>query len=217
MNSLSFIQQFHYVGLFILLILGGVGFPFPEDVTFVLAGILLSQDVIDKVPAFFAVYSGLLIADLILYSMGRKYGRKVAMCRPFAKMLTPERFLRLEYKFATRGTPYILFGRHLPGLRAQLFLVAGVMKMPVLRFFFADAFSALFSITIWGGAGYLFGYKFLSLRQRFIRVEHMVVLPVIGLAVVAGVIYFVVRYYRGKQPNGRAENNRRLLTSPDRK
>ncbi len=199
MNSLSFIQQFHYVGLFGLLILGGVGFPFPEDITFVLAGILLSQYVIDAVPAFFAVYSGLLIADLILYAMGRKYGRRVALCKPFSIMLTPERFLRLEYKFATRGTPYILVGRHFPGLRAQLFLVAGVMRMPVLRFLLADAFSALFSVTLWGGAGYLFGYKFLSFRQRFVKIEHAVVMPILGLGMMAGVIFLVVRYYKDKK------------------
>jgi len=201
MNSLFFIQQFHYVGLFGLLILGGVGFPFPEDITFVLTGILLAQEVINTIPAFFAVYSGLLIADLILYSMGRKYGRKVVMYKPFAKMLTPERFLRLEYKFATRGTSYILFGRHLPGLRAHLFLVAGVMRMPVLKFFFADAFSAVFSVIIWGGAGYVFGYKFLFLRERFAKIEHTVIMPILGIGVAAGVIYLLFRFYRDRKRN----------------
>jgi membrane protein DedA with SNARE-associated domain len=199
MNSLSFIHEFHYVGLFTLLILGGVGFPFPEDVTFILTGILLSNDVIEPIPAFLAVYSGLLIADLILYSAGRKYGRKVAMFKPFRRMLTPERFMRLEYKFATRGTSYILFGRHLPGLRAQLFLVSGVMRMPVLRFLFADAFSALFSVTIWGGAGYLFGYKFLYFKEKFTRIEHMVILPLVGAAIAAGLIYLFIRSRREKR------------------
>jgi membrane protein DedA with SNARE-associated domain len=200
-NSLSFIQQFQYIGLFSLLILGGVGFPFPEDITFVLAGILLSQDIIDLGPAFIAVYSGLLIADIILYAMGRKFGRRVVMYKPFAKMLTPERLKRIEYKFATRGTSYILFGRHLAGLRAQLFLVAGVMRMPFLRFILADAFSALFSVTIWGGAGYLFGQKVLSFKERFTKVEHMVILPILGMIIVAGVIYFVMRFYKGRKQN----------------
>lgn len=199
MNSLSFIQQFHYVGLFALLILGGVGFPFPEDITFILTGILLSNDVIEPIPAFLTVYSGLLIADLILYSAGRKYGRKVAMLKPFRRMLTPERFMRLEYKFATRGTSYILFGRHLAGLRAQLFLVAGVMRMPVLKFLTADAFSAIFSVLIWGGAGYAFGYKFLFLREKFTRLEHTVILPLVGAAILGGLIYLLIRSRRERK------------------
>ncbi len=199
MDSLSFIQHFHYVGLFALLILGGVGFPFPEDITFILAGILLSNEVIQPIPTFLAVYSGVLIADLILYSAGRKYGRKVAMFKPFRRMLTPERFMRLEYKFATRGTSYILVGRHLPGLRAQLFLVAGIMRMPVVRFLAADAFSALFSVTIWGGAGYLFGYKFLFLKEKFTSIEHAVILPLVGAAIAAGLIYLLIRSRREKK------------------
>jgi len=199
MNSLSFIQHFHYVGLFCLLILGGLGFPFPEDITFILTGILLSNDVIKTTPAFLTVYTGLLIADLILYSAGRKYGRKVAMLKPFRRMLTPDRFTRLEYKFATRGWSYILFGRHLAGLRAQLFLVAGVMRMPIVKFLTADAVSAIFSVIIWGGAGYLFGYKFLYLREKFKTVEHRVILPLVGAAIIAGLIYLFVRSRREKR------------------
>jgi len=199
MNSLSFVQHYHYVGLFLLLILGGVGFPFPEDATFILTGILLSNDVIKTFPAFLTVYSGLLIADLILYSAGRKYGRKVAMLKPFRRMLTPDRFTRLEYKFATRGWSYILFGRHLAGLRAQLFLVAGVMRMPIVRFLTADAFSAVFSVLIWGGAGYLFGYKFLFFREKFAKIEHMVIFPLVGAAVLAGLIYLFARSRRDKK------------------
>ena len=199
MNSLSFIQHFHYAGLFGLLILGGLGFPFPEDVTFILAGILLSNDVIKTAPAFFTVYTGLLIGDLILYSAGRKYGRKVAKLKPFRRMLTPERFSRLEYKFATRGWSYILFGRHLAGLRAQLFLVAGVMRMPIVRFLAADAFSAVFSVLIWGGAGYLFGYKFLFFREKFAKIEHMVIFPLVGAAILAGLTYLIIRSRRDKK------------------
>ena len=94
------------MGLFALLILGGVGFPFPEDVTFILTGILLSNDVIQPVPAFLAVYTGLLIADFILYSAGRKYGRKVAKLKLFRRMLTQERFMRLDTS-SPRGERHI--------------------------------------------------------------------------------------------------------------
>ncbi len=211
MDSLSFIQHFHYVGLFGLLILGGLGFPFPEDVTFALAGLLLSHKVIRPVPAFIAVYTGVLVADLILYAIGRKYGPRVAALKPFAGMFTPERFARLEEKFLRKGTPYILFGRHVPGLRVQLFLVAGVMRMSAVRFILADAFSALFSVTIWGGIGYLFGYKFLALRHRFVAFEHKVILPMVGLCIVAGLIYFIVRYYKGRRDGARLQNTSRSV------
>jgi membrane protein DedA with SNARE-associated domain len=201
MNSLAYIEQFRYLGLFGLLVLGGVGFPFPEDITFILAGILVAHAVVLLGPAFLAVYSGVLIADLILYFLGRTYGRKVAECRPFAKMLSPERLTLLERRFCAKGVRFILFGRHLPGLRIQLFLVAGIMRMSLLRFLLADAFTALFSVTIWGGVGYVGGYKILAFKGRFARVENSVILPAVAMGALVGIIYILFWYGRGKRRN----------------
>lgn len=199
MNSLTCIEQFHYIGLFALLILGGVGFPFPEDIVFIFAGILCSHAVIQLIPAFLSIYAGLLIADLILYFLGKRYGRMVAECRPFAKMLPPERLLLLEERFCAKGVRFVLFGRHLPGLRIQLFLVAGIMRMPLLKFLPADAFSALFSIAIWGGIGYVSGYKVLALRGRFTYIEHRIILPIIVLGILIGIIYILGWYGKDKK------------------
>jgi len=49
------IEHFPYLGLFILLILGGIGFPFPEDTTLILGGFLISTHVIKPVPALLVI------------------------------------------------------------------------------------------------------------------------------------------------------------------
>ena len=54
----SITGHFPYLGLFILLILGGIGFPFPEGVTLILCGLLISTKVIQPVYALVIVYSG---------------------------------------------------------------------------------------------------------------------------------------------------------------
>ncbi|HUJ69151.1 MAG TPA: hypothetical protein VLW86_06485, partial [Syntrophorhabdales bacterium] len=72
-------------------------------------------------------------------------------------------------------------------------------RMPIVKFLTADAFSAIFSVIIWGGAGYLFGYKFLYLREKFRTVEHRVILPLVGAAIIAGLIYLFVRSRREKK------------------
>ncbi|MDP2278373.1 MAG: VTT domain-containing protein, partial [Nitrospirota bacterium] len=124
--------HFPYIGLFILLILGGIGFPFPEDATLILCGFLISTHVVKPVPALLVVYSGLLIADLFLYLVGKKYGRQIVTHKRFHKIISPERLSMLEDKFNKKGILIILLGRHLIGLRAQIFLVAGVMRMSAL-------------------------------------------------------------------------------------
>ena len=71
------VENFPYLGIFILLILGGIGLPFPEDATIILSGFLVAHKVISPLPIFLSVYGGLLISDFFLYSLGKKYGRMV--------------------------------------------------------------------------------------------------------------------------------------------
>ncbi|MDI6727600.1 MAG: hypothetical protein QMD44_01570, partial [Thermodesulfovibrionales bacterium] len=76
-NISTLVEHFPYIGLFLLLILGGIGFPFPEDTTLILCGFLISTHVVKPVPALLVVYAGLLITDFSLYFVGKKYGRMV--------------------------------------------------------------------------------------------------------------------------------------------
>ena len=49
MSGLSgLIEHFPYLGIFILLILGGIGLPLPEDTTLILCGFLVSNDMLFK-------------------------------------------------------------------------------------------------------------------------------------------------------------------------
>jgi membrane protein DedA with SNARE-associated domain len=190
------LEQSPYIGLFLLLILGALGFPFPEDMTLILCGFLISIEAARPVPAFLVIYAGLLITDFGLYYVGRKYGRKIVTHRKFRKIITSERLSQLENKFEKWGILFILIGRHLFGLRAQLFLASGVMKMSAAKFLLADAFSSLFTIAIMVGAGYAGGYSLEVIRKQGTRVEY---LAGIILAVLAAVIYAIYRYVRARR------------------
>jgi membrane protein DedA with SNARE-associated domain len=165
------IHQFPYLGLFLLVVLGTLGLPFPEDGILLLSGFLAAHDVIKSFPAFFVVYSGLLMTDFLLYSVGKKYGRRIVEHKRFRKILTSDRLGKLENKFKKWGPLVVFFGRHLLGLRAQIFLVAGVMRMSWKKFLIVDGTSALFTITLWGGLGYLGGNSIQALRRDMTNKE----------------------------------------------
>jgi membrane protein DedA with SNARE-associated domain len=57
MDISSIAGHFPYLGLFVILILGGIGLPFPEGVTLILCGLLISTKVIKPVYALVVVYS----------------------------------------------------------------------------------------------------------------------------------------------------------------
>ena len=191
----TFINHSPYFGLFILLILGGIGFPFPEDATLLLSGILTANAVIQPLPAFWVVYSGLLITDFFLYSAGRKYGRRLVEHRRFQRILSPDQFSKLEEKFEKWGTYVIFFGRHVLGFRAQIFLVAGVMRMSVIKFLMVDAISALFTIGLWGGVGYLGGNSIQILKNDIMRIEHIAIV-VFLISLVSGMFFW---YFKNRR------------------
>jgi membrane protein DedA with SNARE-associated domain len=95
-----FVNHFSYLGIFLLLILGGIGLPFPEDATLLLGGFLIDHYVIKPLPTFFVLYSGLLITDLSLYLVGKKYGRGIVEHKRFHKIISPNRLFKLKEKFS---------------------------------------------------------------------------------------------------------------------
>ena len=192
------IEQFPYLGMFSLLILGGVGLPFPEDTTLILCGFLIASEVVKPIPALLTIYAGLLIADLILHFIGRKYGRQIVTQRRFRKLISPERLSFFEEKFNRRGILFILLGRHLAGLRAQIFLVSGVLKMPTLKFFLADAVSSLFTMGIMIGAGYLGGNSLEMLKRDLSRIEHLAIV----LLVAALIVFLCYKYFKPRIKRG---------------
>ena len=97
------VGNFPYMGLFILLILGAIGFPFPEGITLIICGFLIFNNVIEPLPAIMAAYSGILIGDLIAYSIGRKYGRMVVTHKRFQWIISTAQLSRLENKFNKKG------------------------------------------------------------------------------------------------------------------
>lgn len=186
------VEHFPYLGLFILLIFGGVGLPFPEDTTLILSGFLISHEVIRPIPAFIVIYVGMLLADFSFYSIGKRYGRKIVDHKRFHRFISPERIAGLEDKFNKRGTLVILFGRHLVGLRAQIFLVAGITRMPSEKFLIADAVSAIFTMALMVGVGYTGGNSLQVLKRDITRIEHAGIL----FLVISLTVYLFIRYFK---------------------
>ena len=189
------IHQFPYLGLFLLLVLGTLGLPFPEDGILLLSGFLIAHHVIKPLPTFLVVYSGLLMTDFLLYSVGKKYGRRLVEHKRFQKILTANRLAKLEEKFKRWGALVVFFGRHLLGLRAQIFLVAGVMRMPWKKFLIVDATSALLTITLWGGLGYVGGNSIQTLKRDITNIEQIVM---VILAILVGG-WLLLKYFKKRR------------------
>jgi len=186
MSFSTIIGHFPYVGLFLLLIIGGIGFPFPEGGTLILCGLLISTNIIKPMYTLVIAYSGVLIGDFLFYSFGRKYGRMIITRRMFRKILSEKRLEMLADKFNKWGILFVFIGGRLIG---EIFLVAGILKMPRWKFIIIDALSSLFTVVIWIGLGYLGGHTLQIIREDIARIEHILVYFLISI-----VMYFIFRH-----------------------
>ena len=195
LEATTLIEHFPYVGIFILLILGEIGLPFPEDATLMLSGFLIAQKVTKPLPTVIVVYCGLLLTDFSLYWVGKKYGRKVIEHKRFRRILSAERLLTLEEKFKKWGIYVVFIGRHFLGIRAQIFLAAGVMRMSTLKFIMADAASAILTMTLMVGIGFLGGNSIEILQKDVKRIEHIGIL-ILAILFTGWIVY---KYFKNKE------------------
>ena len=186
------VAHFPLFGLFILLVLGGIGFPFPEGITLILCGFLVSHDIIRPLYALIVVFTGMLTGDFLIFFLGRKYGHKVVTLRIFHRILSPQRLSSLEETFKRRKILYILFGRY---LGSSVFLIAGILRTPYLRFIALDVVSSILAIGLLGGAGYLGGKSVQVLKRDIARIEHWGIL----LTVVLLAAYLSFGYFRARR------------------
>ena len=172
----NLINNFPYLGIFVTLILGGIGLPFPEDATLLLSGFLIAHGTIKLFPTFLIVYPLLLIIDFFVFSVGKRYGRMLVRHKIFGKLISPEKLLKLEEKFRRRGALVVLFGRHILGLRTPIFLAAGVTRMSVTKFLIVDGATALLIVALfWGGIGLLGDSRIEVLETEATKIWHIAI------------------------------------------
>lgn len=192
------LSHFPAAGLFVLLVLGALGLPFPEDATLILCGIFIATGIAKPLHALTASYAGLISTDLFLYHIGRKYGAKIVSHKRFQKILTREKLRKLEAKFSKWGALFLLTGRQLVGLRAQIFLMAGVLRMPFFKFISIDMVSATLTMAVMVSIGYAGGSSMHALSKDINKIGHLAVAAV----VVFIFFYIFFRYIRRSRTNG---------------
>src|SRR3989338_3474624 len=156
----EFIGYFPYWGIVLLLVLGGIGLPVSEDLTIILAGqLILSENL--NIPLLFGVcFLGVISTDILLFYIGKKYGRVLFRYKYFRRIFTPQRRIQVRTYFDKFGEGLIFIARFIGGFRSPVFITAGTLRMSYTRFLFWDIFASLLSIPLFVLGSYFIGQKF---------------------------------------------------------
>jgi len=152
---IGFYSSFGYFSVFGMLLLCGFGIPIPEDIS-ILAGGIIAGLGYGNVHVMFAVsFLGVLTGDIIVYNIGRVFGEKIFSKKFGKKILENGWYDRIVRSFNENGKMVLFVARFLPGLRAPIYLTAGITKFVGLpTFILIDGFAALISVPIWNYLGY---------------------------------------------------------------
>ncbi len=163
----AYIEHFTYLGLFVVLMLCGIGLPIPEDVALLAGGYLVHRGV-TRYPITLAVsLLGVVVGDNSLFFLGRRFGSGLVRYFGIARPGRQHQIERIRGFMQRHGHRAIFYARFLAGLRALIYLSAGSFGVRPSVFLFYDLLGALISVPIVVTLGYVFG-KQLELVVRYI-------------------------------------------------
>src|SRR5262249_11218360 len=91
---------------------------------------------------------GVVLSDGLLYGLGRFFGTRLLDLPFMARMMPAQKRQRIEQNFHRYGVKILLFARMLPGIRAPIFITAGIMRLPLQRFLLADGIYAIPGVSL---------------------------------------------------------------------
>ncbi len=190
------IGKFGYLGIALILILGGLGLPIPEEAPIILAAVLTRNGKMAAPLALASCLAGVLIGDFVVYLLGYFYGEKVLRLPLTRRVLTRQREAQIKGYFHRHGFKILVSGRLMPGFRTAAYLTAGILKLPALKLLLTDLIAATLSTGLMFGLGFLFANQI----QKGIREAQQWVTVIAAVGVAAWLLY---RYYRALKRGGR--------------
>jgi membrane protein DedA with SNARE-associated domain len=193
----AWIVQYGYAAIYVLLAVGIVGLPVPDETLLTLTGFLVFKGTLSALPAGLSALAGTVTGISISYAIGTIGGKR--FLRRFGQKLrvNPDRIKKVETWFRKRGRWSLVVGYFIPGVRHLIAIVAGSSGLPYAPFArYAYGGGFLWSCGFIAG-GYFLGEQW----TRFPDAVRPVVIIAVGVLVLGAGGYFL--YTRLGERRGR--------------
>ena len=172
-----------YTAILGVLLACGLGIPLPEDITLLAAGILAALKSISFAGALLVGFVGVLAGDFILFFLGRRFGYRIFALPLFRKVFNEKQIQIARQKVLTNSKLICFTARFLPGLRAPIYLTAGIMGVHPFIFLALDSFAALISVPIWVYLGWYFGTNLDAALSIALKAQKLIITVVVLLLI----------------------------------
>lgn len=160
---------------------------FSEDLACVAGGLLVASGIIDFWFAVLGACIGVLVPDVLLYSLGRWIGNPILQWIPFRWFIKEKDIIRAEKMYRMRGIEIIFATRFLPGTRLPVYLVSGMIRVKFSFFLLYFVLSMIIWAPLLVGVSALVGQPMISYLATY--QEHAIWL----VPLILGAIFLVAR------------------------
>lgn len=210
-----------YGGVLLTLVLAGFGLPVPEEIPIVTAGAMVGHDAqevayhqdwagalgggpiaaLDPSPTGVTRWwimlpvciLGVILSDCVIFFGGRFWGTRLLRSGWVQRnILPPDKQAKIEANFAKNGILILLGARLTPGIRTPVFMMAGILRMPIGRFLLADGLYAIPGVNLLFWLAYLFTDQFveaINAVEKHRPIAIAVILGLVGIFILYKVLY----------------------------
>jgi membrane-associated protein len=164
----------------------------PGESLLLASGTLAGADVLEIVALWPLLTGAALLGDVVNYLLGRWIGRRL-LAKP-RKHLKPEHIARAHEFYEAHGGLAVVLCRFLPIVRTLVPFVAGMARMRFHRYLCFAALASALWVTIFLGAGYLFGN--IQWVQDYLGIALAIV---VAASAVPGFIIWAVHHWRANK------------------
>lgn len=177
--------------LFVLLALGIIALPVPEETLMVLAGILMSKGHLQIFPTIIAALFGSIVGITGSYLIGRTAGYYVI--KKYGGWIgITESQIEIAHGWFERFGKWALFvGYFIPGIRHLTGFTAGTTYLEYPKFALFAYSGALFWVSTFLSLGYFFGNKWLVILKKVEITGDDLILAIIFTAL--GIAIYLLR------------------------
>lgn len=189
----EFMEQFGYLGIFLLMCLENVFPPIPSELVLPFGGFMTTYSELNVLGVIIAATGGSVLGAIILYGIGLLLDveRLLKIVDKWGKYLhvKPKDILKADEWFDNHGYWTVLFCRMIPFIRSMISIPAGMSNMKFPLFLFFTTIGTIIWNSILVAAGALLGKSWVKVL-KYMDIYSNVIYLVLGVCLVFLLFYF---------------------------
>ncbi len=192
---LSIMEQFGYLGVFLLIAIENIFPPIPSEAVLLFGGFMTTQAQLNIVIMIITATLGSLIGGIVLYFVGKIFNKE-----RLKKMISGKigKLLRLKVEdidkadkwFDEKGNKTVFFCRFIPIVRSLISIPAGMSEMPFGKFLlYTTAGSAIWN-TVLLTIGNQLGENWANMLTVFEQYSHITLIVLAIIFVLGGLLFY---------------------------